>query len=351
MIERPLFIYTMTAGLGDLVVLGSLGRWITNQLPEACCLFVHRNNPHVHLWQLPCSPLQFYNLHSPFEMLKLVKQARNLHRSGYTSFGLQMAPGSLQGYIFLRGLQQLGTVDYVADFNLINADIITPTHDEYILQRHARQMLTLCRSSETSLPKCPMLPFAVSKPCTSLDGRLRIGLHPWSRRGYQSAFVWPQEKWLELIRHLEQHPSVGQIVVVGKDAGFDNFKSTVMTAVTPAKLHFAQSRSVPELVEMLTTLDLLVSVNTGVVHLAHAINLPQVILNGPSLDLWIPKGENIIALHDQQAIWQAPDRAMVDKRFSQVGNIKIEEVVGAVERVLSQQAARKKEVTECSIAK
>lgn len=331
----------MTAGLGDLVVLGSLGRWITNQLPEACCLFVHRNNPHVQLWQLSCSPPQFYNVHSPFEMIKLVKQARNLRRSGYTSFGLQMAPGSLQGYHFLRVLQQLGTVDYVADFNLINADIITPAQGEYILQRHARQMLALCRASETGLPQRPTLPFAVSDSRPSTDGRLRIGLHPWSRRGYQPAFVWQQEKWLNLIRHLEQQPNVGQIVVVGKDAGFDQFQSAVMTAATSTKIRFAQSRSVPELVEMLTTLDLLVSVNTGVVHLAHAINLPQVILNGPSLDLWIPKGENIIALYDQQAVWQAPDRAMADTRFSQVGNIKIEEVVGAVERVISQQAVRK----------
>ena len=332
MIEYPLFIFTMTAGLGDLVALGSLEGWITKLLPKARCLFVHRNNPHVSLWQPEGTPQQFYNIRSPVEMLSLIKKARRLRHKGYTSFGLQMAPGSLQGYFFLRGLQKIGAVDYLVDFNLINADIITPPEKEYILQRHARQMLTVCRLPETNLPQHSTLPFTVSERHPSPDGRARVGLHPWSRRGNQTAFVWQTDKWLALIRYLEQHPAVGEIVVVGKDAGFDGFKSSAIAETTAAKMRFAPSSSVPELVETLTTLELLVSVNTGVVHLAHAINLPQVILNGPSLDLWIPKGEDIVALYDQQAIWQAPDRAITDQRFSQVGNIVFNEVKTAVEK-------------------
>ena len=331
MIKRPLFIYTMTAGLGDLVVLGSLDRWITKLLPEARCLFVHRSNPHVSLWQSADAPQQFYNLHSPADMVRFIGQARQTRQEGYIAFGLQMAPGSLQGYLFLRGLQTFGAVDYVVDANLINADIITPPQDEYILQRHARQMLTVCGLPEIDLPQRPNLPFTISEHRSSPDGRVRVGLHPWSRRGNQAAFVWQKEKWLALIQYLEQRPAVGEIVIVGKDDGFERFRSTVMMGTAPAKIRFAPSHSVPELVETLTALDLLVSVNTGVVHLAHAVNLPQVILNGPSLDVWIPRGETIIALNDQRAVWQAPDRAMADQRFSQVGNIALDEVQRAVE--------------------
>lgn len=333
MIDRPLYIFTMTAGLGDLVVLGSLERWITRQLPEAHCFIVHRNNPHTSLWQSADTLQKFYNIHSPLEILKLVKQAKQLRNEGYTVFGIQMAPGSLQGYFFLRGLQKIGAVDYVADFNLINADIITPTLGEYILQRHARQMLTLCHIPDTPLPQRPTLPFNVSERLSSHDGLLRVGLHPWSRRSNQVAFIWQREKWLALIQHLERHTDVGEIVIVGKDAGFDSFKSVIITKTTVTKMRFAPSGSVPELVNELTALDLLVTVNTGVVHLAHAIDLPQVILNGPSLDLWIPKGENIIALYDQQATWHAPDRAMKDQRFSSISNIKLEEVLWAVEKL------------------
>lgn len=339
-IERPLFIYTMTAGLGDLVVLGSLGRWITNLVPEARCLFVHRNNPHVSLWQSADAPQQFYNVHAPADMLRFISQARQARQEGYIAFGLQMAPGSLQGYFFLRGLQKLGAVEYVVDGNLINADIISPPQGEYILQRHARQMLTVCGLPEIDLPQRPILPFTVSKQCSLPDGHVRVGLHPWSRRGNQAAFVWQKEKWLALIQYLEQHPAVGEIVIVGKDDGFDRFRSTVMTDAAPAKIRFAQSRSVPELVATLTALDLLVSVNTGVVHIAHAVNLPQVILNGPSLDLWIPTGEDIIALHDQRAIWQAPDRAMADQRFSQVGNVGMNETIEAIAKFFKKTSRK-----------
>lgn len=324
----------MTAGLGDLVVLGSLQGWIIKQLPQARCLFIHRNNPHVALWQSADAPQQFYNVNSPADMLWFVSQARQARLEGYIAFGLQMAPGSLQGYLFLRGLQTFGAVDYVVDANLINADIITPSQSEYILQRHARQMLTVCGLPEIGLPQRPTIPFTISEHRSSSDGSVRVGLHPWSRRGNQTAFVWPQEKWLALIQHLEQHPAVSEIVIVGKDTGFERFRFNVMTEVAPTKIRFAQSRTVPELVETLTALDLLVSVNTGVVHLAHAVNLPLVILNGPSLDLWIPKGEDIIALNDQRAVWQAPDRAMADQRFSQVGNVALDEVQRAVEHAL-----------------
>lgn len=320
----------MTAGLGDLVVLGSLPGWITKQLPQARCLFIHRNNPHVSLWESTKASQQFYNVNAPADMFFLIRQARWLRRQGYTSFGLQMAPGSLQGYLFLRGLKKLGAIEHVVDFNLINADIITPAQSEYILQRHARQMLNVCGLPEIDLPQRPTLPFTVSERRSLPDGHVRVGLHPWSRRGNQASFVWPQEKWLTLIQYLEQRSVVGEIVIVGKDAGFERFRSDVMMKVAPAKIQFIQSHTVPELVRTLTTLDLLVSVNTGVVHLAHAIDLPQVILNGPSLDLWIPKGDDIIALKDQRAVWQAPDRAMADQRFSQVGYIELDEVTRAV---------------------
>ena len=267
-------------------------------------------------------------------MLRFVIKMRQLRREGRVVFGLQMAPGSVQGYFFLRVLQKLGALDYVVDFNLVNADIVTPPRGGYILNQHVQQIMDLYQGVQVEIPQRPLLPFEVPRRTPSTARKLRIGLHPWSRRGHQPAFVWQQSKWLGLIHYLEQQPRVGQIVVVGKDDGFDRLQAAVSREVGPAKTSFTPSRSVPELVATLAELDLLVSVNTGVVHIAHALDIPMVILNGPSLDLWIPKGEQIIALRDQKAALQAPDRAMDDDRFSRVGNIGLAQVVGSVENLL-----------------
>jgi len=335
MIERPIFIYTMTAGLGDLVVLGTLARWIEESIPGGECFLIHRDNPHIPLWQKK-NAHQFFNVYSCAEMLRFVIKMRQLRRKGRVVFGLQMAPGSVQGYFFLRVLQKLGALDYVVDFNLVNADIVTPPRGDYILNQHAHQIMDLCRGLQAEMPQRPLLPFEVPRRTPPSARKLRIGLHPWSRRGHQPAFVWQQSKWLGLVDYLLKRPDVAHISIFGRDNGFERFRHEVMSYLPSDRLSFSPSGSVLELAATIAGLDLLVTVNTGVVHFAYAIDIPMVILNGPSLDLWIPKGEQIIALRDQKAAWHAPDRAMVDDRFSQVGNIRLDEVEAAVARLVDQ---------------
>lgn len=339
-VEHPVFVYTVTAGLGDLVVMGTVARWIEESLPGAECCFIHRDNPHTPLWQGVGAPRQFYNVYSCIEMFRFIRKMRKLRQGGRIVFGLQMAPGSVQGFIFLRFLHKLGVLDYVVDFNLVNADIVTPPRGEYILDWHLNQVLDLLKST-ARVPTRPMLPFAASHMVSKPGEELHVGLHPWSRRGHQGAFVWQESKWFDLIRYLVRHPHVAKVIVFGRDKKFDCFRNKVLSKVNPDKLCFKASDSVPKLAETIAQLDLLVTVNTGVVHIAHAIDIPMIILNGPSLDLWVPKGEKIVSLRDQQAFFQAPDRAVADERFSQVGNIKLDDVTAAVEKALLQGMAEK----------
>lgn len=336
MIERPIFIYTMTAGLGDLVVLGTLASWIEQVLPGSDCFFLHRNNSHTYLWQKAGSPQRFYNIYSCSEMFTFVTRVRRLRREGRGVFGLQMAPGSVQGYLFLRLLQKLGLLDYVVDFNLVNADIVTAPKGNYILDHHVHQIIDLCRCANVHPPQRPILPFEVFGGVHTRDEKLCVGLHPWSRRGHEQAFVWQEEKWLELIKFLVRCPAVDKIVIFGKDKGFNSFKDKVHREVQSDKPNFCASNSVVELAESISKFNLLISVNTGVVHIAHALDIPMVILNGPSLDLWIPKGQKIISIRDKKAVFQAPDRAMPDIRFSRVGNIQVDQVIAAIEIQFAQ---------------
>jgi hypothetical protein len=333
--KQPIFIYTMTAGLGDLVVLGTVARWVEESIPGGECFFIHRGNPNIHLWQKK-NAHQFFNVYSCAEMLRFVIKMRQLRREGRLVFGLQMAPGSVQGFFFLRVLQKLGTLDYVVDFNIVNADIITPPRGDYILNQHAQQIMDLCRGMTADVPQRPKLPFEVLRRTRIPGEKYHVGLHPWSRRGYEQAFVWQQAKWLGLIECLLKRPDVAHISIFGRDNEFERFRHEVMSNRPSDIISFSPSGSVPELAATIAGLDLLVTVNTGVVHIAYALDIPMVILNGPSLDLWIPKGKMIISAQDRQTMFQAPDRAMDDDRFSQVGNIRLDEVEAAVARLVDQ---------------
>ena len=70
MIERPVFIYTITAGLGDLVVLGTVARWVEESIPGGECFFIHRDNPHIPLWQK--------KMHTNFSMFTPVPKCSGL---------------------------------------------------------------------------------------------------------------------------------------------------------------------------------------------------------------------------------------------------------------------------------
>jgi ADP-heptose:LPS heptosyltransferase len=240
-----------------------------------------------------------------------------------------MAPGSLQGFLFFSLLKRLGLLHYVVDFNLINADIITPPRGDYILDLHLNQVADLTRLPVPRQP-CPIVRRGARR---SGKGRV-IGLHPWSRRGHQESFVWQKEKWLEIVRLLLSQYADAEVVVFGKDDGFDSFSSFLKADLGSERLVFTPSANVPQLVETIAGLDLLVSVNTAVVHIGHGLATPMVILCGPSLDLWVPKGDSVRAVRDAEAIFQAPDSYLEDPRFCTIQRINVQQVAAACRELL-----------------
>ena len=101
---------------------------------------VHRDNKHVEHWPDGDCQNIFFNIYSSREILRFIKSLRSLHQQGYVIFGMQMSPGSLQGFMMHSFLKKIGVLDYIVDFNLINASIITPPKGEYILQLHLNQL-------------------------------------------------------------------------------------------------------------------------------------------------------------------------------------------------------------------
>ena len=340
---KHLYLYTATAGLGDYLVMGGLARTVERYGEGSRCLVVHRRNPYVQLWPDGDWRQRFFDLCLPGQLASLAGALRRARRQGYTAFGLQMAPGSLQGFCFLSLLRRLRLIDYVVDANLINADIILPPPRRYIYHWHLSQLTALRGRPFPPEASCMRLPLASIEEEAAGDAvggpaRIRVGIHPWSRRGRFPTFVWPEEKWLAVIGALIDRAGEVETVVFGKDPGFERFREKIARRYgqRAAVIRFRPSGTVRELVATIQNLDLLVSVNTAVVHIGYALAKEMVILNGPSLDLWTPQGRGIRVCRDQQALFPGNDRWTSDPRFPSIARIGVEQVLDAMWATLEE---------------
>ncbi|HJV65241.1 MAG TPA: glycosyltransferase family 9 protein [Geomonas sp.] len=324
-----ILLYTMTSGLGDCLVMGDLARKANSLFPGARCAIIHRGNPHVHLWSEELPGATFFDLYRLPQFLSLVRLLKKERAAGAKVFGFQMAPGSLQGYLFLTLLKRLSAMDFVVDFNLINADIITPPEGDYILDLHLNQLSRLFRHPLTAEEKRLALPKALAR-AASPDGQL-VGLHPWSRRKNER-LSWPRAQWMELIAELLARGKTP--LLFGRDDDFASLQRELEGRFGAGRILFRPSSNVGELVETIAGLSLLISVNTSVIHIAHALKVPAVVLSGPHLGLWTPKGEDVFEVRDPLASYPPSDESKADPGMPNVSRIPFAAVWSAVSQLL-----------------
>ncbi len=327
---KSVLLYTMTSGLGDYIVMGDLIKKIESLSKTTKCFIVHRRNPHINLWPFDEPGERFFDVYNPFQILKMISKLRRYKKNGYTIFGLQMAPGSVQGFLFYLFLKKIKSLDFIVDFNLINADIITPPKGNYILDLHLNQVQDLLR---IAIPKdfyMVNLPikFKSLTDDISENSSTNIGIHPWSRRGHLSCFVWPYKNWVELINFLLSEKN-NKIIIFGKDDRFEDFKRFIKQKLTEHsdRIKFKYSNSVLELIKEIQLMDLLISVNTSVVHIGYALKKRMIILCGPSLDIWTPKSNDIKIVRDDEAEFQSADKSIKDDRFGSVDRIDVNKII------------------------
>lgn len=328
----------MTSGLGDYIIIGDLMRKVEALISEAKCVTIHRNNPHVILWPYDNPLNRFFNIYNPVEVSRLIFFLKKSRRKGFVIFGLQMAPGSIQGFLMYNLMKKIKIVDYIVDFNLINADIITPPKGDYILDLHLNQVKDLFKIDIPPHFYKLDIPINLTLDKSPSDHKIKkVGIHPWSRRGHLSSFVWPAQKWLEVIKFILENSSY-QIVIFGRDSEFVSFAEYIKSRITSAvyRVTFIPCNSVSQLIEIIYGLDLLITVNTSVIHIGYALDKKMVILSGPSLNIWIPKGEGIYNINDELALFPASDKHIPDDRFPSVSRIDVSKILPLLSTLLKE---------------
>jgi ADP-heptose:LPS heptosyltransferase len=142
---------------------------------------------------------------------------------------------------------------------------------------------------------------------------------------------WHDERFVEVIRHVDSLGHLPVFVGTGKDAttierilGLSHFSGR----------SFAGQTSVPELAALLCLCDLVITLDTGTMHVARAVNIPTVVL-GPSWQKpleWLPLGRANVR------ILRGADRADVPHGY-RLDEIGVESVTAAVDELCREYPA------------
>jgi len=337
--KKVTVVYTMYHHLGDFVVMGGLLRKFDLLEVEFESLVAHQNSPHISLFEGKAKG-RFFNIAGIGGFFGLMAKLRRQKQQGRLILGISMAPGSLQAFIFFWILKQLGTLTYIIDFNLINADVITPPRRRYIFDRHLAQAAELFKHPEWM--EDTGMPLAIATPATTRNGSTRrIGFFPWSGRSWLPEFQWPESHWLALAKLILNSPDC-EIVLLGKDEGFSSFEQALRAQLPEAmrtRIISHPAASVQMLLASLRGLDCLITVNTAALHLAHALKLPLVALCGSSAEFWLPEGDHVRLVRDTRGALPPSDKYYHDPLQPSLQRIGVSEVYSAFEE-FSQQGMR-----------
>ncbi len=196
-------------------------------------------------------------------------------------------------------------------------------------RRWEQNLQLLVALGETPPASCEAPRLEHLRPAREPGGSARIGfvpLSPWAPK------QWRPERWVALRERLVQ-------------AGFEvvGLCGPGQTAAAEAALGGAvrvtPCPSVPAWAEKMTDCRAVVSVNTGPMHLADALGIPLVVLEGSSvLPLWAPSGPASRVVHHQPRFpcapcWQVGRRTRCETRCMEA--IGVDEVHAALMDVLA----------------
>lgn len=124
-----------------------------------------------------------------------------------------------------------------------------------------------------------------------------IIFHPWPS-GYKGELkCWSEEKWVELAHYVL---SLGYTLIVTGSKSDAAATQKLLTKINHERAQAFTGYTLMETAALLEKTKLLVVVNTGIMHLAAALDIPMVLLNGPvNVKRWGPLNEKAVTVLPQ----------------------------------------------------
>jgi heptosyltransferase-3 len=141
--------------------------------------------------------------------------------------------------------------------------------------------LTRCLGSQAAHEPCLAVPGG-PLPQSVLEGRKIVVFHAWASGSQRWQREWPAESWAHLARRLMTPGRV--FLLTGSPADEDRcdmLRQRLVAQGTPAEVLVGRD-GLGEIARVLAHAELLVSVNTGIMHLGAILGVPTVSINGPT---------------------------------------------------------------------
>ncbi len=122
----------------------------------------------------------------------------------------------------------------------------------------------------------------------------KVLIHAYSRFVQKN---WVDEHWQETIKYLSDTLEA-QIFLVGGEKDIENYKNiTDNLDIKIQPINLCGKLSIPETMSLVNQMDLVIGIDSGIIHIAAALDIPSILLHGPtSLARWQPRSEKCTVL-------------------------------------------------------
>jgi ADP-heptose:LPS heptosyltransferase len=280
-----------TAGIGDMILLTATARDVIAAFPDAEIIVlagpenadVARLVTGVRTVRLPTT--------QPFKTLQLMR-AEQL--DVLVDFGqwtrLEGIYSALSGAGWTVGFKTLGQRrHYAYDATVVHSDEVHEIEN----YRQLAAALGVHPEAEPSFERSPEGP-------APLDRQPYVVFHLWPGGFRSDLREWPQDRWRELAQIFAREGF--SIVLTGGPGDRARTESFIESCgeLAPHMVSVAGRFKIPELVNVLADARCVVSVNTGVMHLAGGVGIPTIALNGPtSARRWGPLGSDVTCVDSE----------------------------------------------------
>lgn len=206
-------------------------------------------------------------------------------------------------------------------------------YDRSVAHRRDRHELENFRHLVGSAPDAPDFDIKI-RPYNLPTQKPYVVFHLWPGGERSELKEWPQDRWLQLAK--EMHQRGFSVVLTGSPADLAK-NQTLAKQLPEVEVHQCAGLAMEDVPALLKNSRLVVSVNTGLMHLAAVLGVPTVGLHGPTAALrWGPRGSYTIAV-----VSSAPHSQYLHLGFeypqtcNAMDAISVTDVSQAVEQVLS----------------
>jgi heptosyltransferase III len=275
-----------TLAIGDTVLLSGVVEDIRAQYPRATIVFMTGEDNRA-VAEMMMRDGDEHVVVSPRKPVRSVVEIRNANVDVLLDFGawprFDAILSALSGAKLRVGFRTPGqhrhfAYDLVADYSAIVHEV-----------DNNRRIAAIIGVDSRSAPR--ITPPHVIRP--TLPGDPYVVFHPWAAGTMYQAREWPADRWVELARRTA---TMGVSVVLSGSSGDRANSANLERQMLQAGIavdNAAGRYSLREMTYLLAKSRAMVSVNTGIMHLAAAVGTPTVGLHGPTASRrWGPLGRH-----------------------------------------------------------